>query len=104
MEGVSHDPQIRKQVLLRAGEVPNLTQFAQARLAPGERTQPHAHADMYEVFWVEAGSGTLLVDGAPHSLGPGACAVVEPGETHEWIGTGPEELVLTYFGLLAGES
>ncbi len=100
-EGVSHDSRVRKHVLLRAGELPGVTQLARATLAPGERTQPHAHPDMYEVFWVEGGAGTLVVDGAAYPVGPGTCAVVAPGEVHEWASTGPDGLVLTYFGLLA---
>ena len=31
-EGVSHDPELRKRVLLRRGEVPHLTALSRARL------------------------------------------------------------------------
>lgn len=98
-EGVSHDPEIRKQVLLRGGDVPHLTALSRARFGPGQATTRHAHADMHEVFFVQEGTGAIRVEGAEHPLSPGVCVVVEPGEAHEVACTGPEELVLLYFGI-----
>ena len=100
-EAVSHNPEIRKKVMLRPGDLPPLTNFSQARFAPGLVAPGHAHKDMYEVFFVEAGNGTITIDGTPHALLPGTCITVEPGEVHEVANTGDAELVLTYFGLLA---
>lgn len=102
-EGVTHNPAIRKKVLLRPGDLPALTTFSQARFAPGLVAAVHAHADMYEVFFVETGQGTITIDGIPYPLLPGTCVAVEPGEMHEVANTGDEELVLTYFGLLTSE-
>ncbi|HZI20712.1 MAG TPA: cupin domain-containing protein [Pyrinomonadaceae bacterium] len=100
-EGVSHDPEIRKRVLLRRGDLPHLTNFARARLLPGHRTTAHAHADMSEVFMVESGSGLMLVAGREVELRPGVCVAVEPGEAHEVSNNGGAELVLLYFGVEA---
>ena len=100
-EPVSHDPAIRKRVFLRAGALAHLTQLAQARLAPGQVAPVHAHADMHEVFVVEAGDGVMRVDGRSYALAPGVCVAVEAGETHEIACTGAEPLVLLYFGLRA---
>ncbi|WP_346289864.1 cupin domain-containing protein [Sphaerothrix gracilis] len=99
IETVSHNPAIKKQVLLRSGDLPHLTNFAQARFSPGQVAAAHAHADMGEVFFVEAGSGIIQIDGSEYGLRPGTCIVVEPGEVHEVINTGTCELVLTYFGI-----
>jgi len=96
---VSHNPAIRKRVLLRTGEVPPLTNAAQAYFAPGQVAGAHAHADMAEVFWVATGSGTIWVDGVAYALEPGTCVAVEPGEQHEIANTGTAELVLFYFGV-----
>lgn len=101
IESVSHNRAIQKQVMLRAGDLPHLTNFSQARFAPGQVAAAHQHSNMYEVFFVEAGQGTIAIDGIPHPLLPGVCVAVEPGETHEVSNTGDAELVLTYFGLLA---
>ena len=99
VEGVSHNPGIAKQVMLRNGELPHLTQFAQARFAPGQVAAAHAHADMYEVFFVESGVGRMTVDGRAHRLEAGRCVAVEPGEVHELENVGGTDLVVTYFGL-----
>ncbi len=98
-EGVSHDPEIRKKVLLRKGDLPYLANFSQARFLPGQTAHAHTHDDMYEVFLVESGSGLITVDGEAHALEPGTCLAVEPGEMHEVHNPGPHELVLTYFGI-----
>jgi mannose-6-phosphate isomerase-like protein (cupin superfamily) len=98
-EGVSHNPGIAKQVMLRNGELPHLTQFAQARFAPGQVAVAHAHANMYEVFFVESGVGRMTVDGRAHHLEVGSCVAVEPGEVHELANIGTAELVVTYFGI-----
>ncbi|HEY9738226.1 MAG TPA: cupin domain-containing protein [Trichocoleus sp.] len=98
-ETVSHNPAIKKWVMLRKGDLPHLTNFSQARFAPGQLASGHAHTDMAEVFFVESGCGTIYVDGTAHPLTPGTCVAVEPNEIHEVVNDGEEELVLTYFGL-----
>ncbi|MFM7426481.1 MAG: cupin domain-containing protein [Elainella sp.] len=98
-ESVSHNPAIKKRVMLRLGDLPHLTNFSQARFAPGQVAAGHAHADMCEVFFVESGNGTICVNGQDYALEPGVCIAVEPHETHEVCNTGSTELVLTYFGL-----
>ncbi len=99
-ECVSHNPAIQKKVMLRSGDLPHLTNFSQAWLAPGQIAAGHQHTDMYEVFFVEAGEGIIKIDETMYQLHPGVCVAVEPGERHEVSNTGTEELVLTYFGVL----
>ncbi len=101
-ESVSHNPEIKKRVLLAQGDLPHLTNFSQARLAPGQVSPGHAHADMAEVFFVEAGAGEIQVDGQTFALTPGACVAVQPHEWHELRAAPESELVLTYFGLRVG--
>ena len=98
-EGVSHNPEIKKQVMLARGAVPHLTNFSRARLSPGQVARTHQHADMHEVFFVESGTGVIKVDGCEHPLGRGVCVAVEPGERHEVVNCGAEDLVLMYFGI-----
>ncbi|MGQ9871142.1 cupin domain-containing protein [Leptodesmis sp.] len=100
-EFVSHNPEIQKKVMLRPGDLPHLTNFSQARLAPGQIASAHQHIDMYEVFFVISGTGVITIDRTPYALTPGVCVAVEPGEHHEVKNTGNDELVLTYFGVLA---
>lgn len=98
-QGVSHNAAIRKQVMLQAGDLPHLIQFAQACFEPGQVAAAHAHTDLHEVFFVQAGEGTMTVDGTPYELTPGVCLAVSPGEVHEVCNTGNEPLVLAYFGI-----
>ncbi|MBD3880897.1 cupin domain-containing protein [Phormidium tenue FACHB-886] len=98
-EKVSHNPAIQKKVMLRLGDLPHLTNFSQARFAPGQIAAAHAHQDMCEVFFVESGSGIIQIDGQVYALETGICVAVEPGEVHEVSNPSSEELVLTYFGL-----
>lgn len=85
--------------MLRLGDLPHLTNFSQARLAPGQISSAHAHADMCEVFFVESGVGAIAVNGTVYPLAAGTCVAVEAQEIHEIINTGETDLVLTYFGL-----
>jgi len=100
-EGVSHDPQLRKKVMIRNGEFPHLRKFAQVRLAPGQVAHAHSHEDEYEVFLVEQGRGAVRCEGSEYQVTAGCCVVFEPAEIHELSNTGDEELILTYFGLAA---
>jgi quercetin dioxygenase-like cupin family protein len=99
-EGVSHNPEIRKRVMVRNGSVPALTNFSQSVFEPGQTCDPHTHPDMFEIYLVEAGRGELVVEGETIELHPGDCAVVEPGEEHSMSNPeGAGELRLTYFGI-----
>lgn len=98
-EGVSHDPEISKRVLLRDGEIPHVTTFAQARFRPGQVCTPHLHPTMIEVYLVESGHGTITVEERDQPLEAGMCVVAAAGETHSVANTGEVDLVLTYFGI-----
>ena len=98
-EGVSHDPEIKKKVMLRPGDLPQLTNFSQAYFLPGQRAVAHSHDEMFEVFLVESGSGIIRVEGNEYHLEKGTCVAVQPGEVHEIINSGSEVLTLTYFGI-----
>ena len=67
-EAVSHNPAIKKRVLLRSRDLPHLTNFSQARFAPGQVAGSHSHSDMAEVFFVESGCGTITIDSQPYPL------------------------------------
>ena len=97
---VSHNPNIKKKVMLSSGDLPHLTNFAQARFAPGQVSPGHFHRDMCEVFYVESGSGIMVIDGQEYPLEKGTCVATEPEEVHEIINNGSTDLVLNYFGLL----
>lgn len=96
---VSHGPEIVKRTLLASGDVPAVTNLAQATLAPGDVASGHTHGDMWEIFLVASGTGRLTVDGEVVDLVAGTCVVVEPGEHHELRNDGDGDLVVTYLGV-----
>ncbi len=87
---------IQKHMLAAPGEVPNLRQFVRACFEPGQTAAAHSHPDMTEVFYIESGAGTLVVDGIAHALEPGTSFCVEPGEMHEITSARSSALVVIY--------
>lgn len=100
-EGVSHNQEIAKKRMLEKGDAPRLTSFSQAVFGPGQVAPAHSHDDMFEVFFVRQGRGSITVDGREYSLETDDCVVVAPGERHEVSNPYREDLVLLYFGLEA---
>ena len=95
----SHNAAGKKRQIIGPGEIDSLYQFAQVAFTPGEIAREHKHDDMYEVFLVEDGKGTIKINGEVYPFIKGMCVVVEPGELHEVQNTGKENLVLTYFNI-----
>ncbi|MFM2429609.1 MAG: hypothetical protein RLZZ511_822 [Cyanobacteriota bacterium] len=96
---VSHNPEIKKQVMIANGEIPHLTNFSQSRFAPGQISSAHSHGDMAEVFFVSAGTAKITVNGQDYRLDVGSCITIAPGDVHEIVNDGDRDLVLTYFGI-----
>ena len=96
---VSHNPKIKKRVMLKENEVDHLMFLSQAIFPPGEMAATHHHHDMTEIFFVSDGSGTFTVNGHEHKLEPGDCLVISPDESHMISNTGNDSLILTYFAL-----
>ena len=99
LQAVSHNPEIKKKVMLSSGDLPHLTNFSQASLAPGQISAAHYHQDMSEVFFVNAGEGIIKIGDRNYALTPGVCIAVEVKEVHEITNTGSRDLILTYFGI-----
>jgi mannose-6-phosphate isomerase-like protein (cupin superfamily) len=100
LEPASHDAHVLKRVMLRNGQVPNLTNFSQSSIPAGTRTTSHAHTDMTEIFFIISGTGEIIINDQAQPIGPGSCVVIEYNETHVLHNTGTEPLVLNYFGLV----
>lgn len=97
---VSHNPVIKKQMMIGFDELKPLTQFARAVFPPGECAPGHAHANMAEVFYVEKGCGNMRINGVDYPFVQGECITVHPGETHELGNPSNEEFVVIYFGVV----
>uniref|UniRef100_A0A7S1IT28 Cupin type-2 domain-containing protein n=1 Tax=Eutreptiella gymnastica TaxID=73025 RepID=A0A7S1IT28_9EUGL len=114
--GLSHGPLdsvVRKRAILSPGEVPHLVGFAQATIPRGASVEWHVHESKYEIFTCIQGQGKFLVAAIPdHNpdtangtqaqetpLTPGVTVTVRPTYFHSILNTGPEDLLLSYFGI-----
>ena len=95
----SHNKDILKQVFLKEFSAPHLIFLARAVFLPGHNAPGHSHKDMDEVFYVESGEGTFVINGKEHLLTKGDTAHVAVSEVHDISNKGTEDLVLVYFGL-----
>ena len=102
-KGVSHNTHIRKRVILEAGDLPYITQYAQAVFPPGEKAGSHLHNDMAEVFTVVSGCGEIRINEVAYVFAAGTTVLVEPGEVHEIINTGATDMVVSYFSVSVGK-
>lgn len=99
IEPVSHNPEIKKQVLVKKGQIPFIAQIAKTTFKIGQIAPSHIHQDMYEVFIVEQGSGKAILDNREIQLEQGTILTVEPGEAHEIVNNSKNLLVLTIIGV-----
>ncbi|HKJ04342.1 MAG TPA: cupin domain-containing protein [Geopsychrobacteraceae bacterium] len=96
---VSHNPKIKKHVLVSGDEIENVTNFSRAVFPPGEIASAHSHRDMTEIFFIESGLGVLSVNEKSIPLESGMCVTIEPGEMHELKNTGSSDMVVLCFGI-----
>ena len=59
---------------------------------PGGKTPPNTHAIAEEAFFVMAGTGKAIAEGATIDIGPGDVLVLRPGSEHVVENTGAEKL------------
>ena len=98
--GVSHDPNIRKRVIINNGRIPKLTNFSQSVFKPGQFCPEHIHSDMWEVYLIQSGEGVITIEGKDLEVKQGDCVIVDPGENHSIQNRcKTHDLHLTYFGI-----
>lgn len=97
--GVSHNPDIKKKVILNNTSVPHLMTFAQATFKPGQRVDTHVHATMTEVFYVQSGKAEFVVEGERMEVVAGDTIVIDAGEKHAQSNPFEEDVTLLYFGI-----
>lgn len=90
---------LSKKVFIKNKEIPHLTQFAQGYFKPGSIVPKHKHTDMYEIFLVEKGSITFIVNSKRIQLPPGQTIIIDPGDEHEVINETNKEVTMTYFSI-----
>ncbi|MBT3984684.1 cupin domain-containing protein [archaeon] len=98
-EGVTNNPDIKKKVFVKNGEIPKVTIFGEAVFKPGQLANPHKHDTMYEVFYILEGELTFGVEGKEIKALKGDNIVVGPGEIHSQRNDTQSDAKLVYFGI-----
>jgi uncharacterized cupin superfamily protein len=66
-----------------------------ARVSPGQASCPyHSHSAQWEFFHVLSGRGTVRHSEGSTPISPGDAFIFEPGEPHQLINDGEDELVV----------
>ncbi len=66
-----------------------------ARIPPGKASCPyHSHSQQWEFYHVISGKGTVRHEGGRTAIEPGDAFIFKPGEPHELINDGSEDLVM----------
>lgn len=81
------------ETLLAMEEGPGHFDVRRIRVAPGGVSKDHAHP-WEQANYVLSGTCRLLLDGAPHVLAQGDFAFIPGNVRHQFVNTGPEDLVL----------
>ena len=68
--------------------------LAEARIAVGLATQAHYHPNTEEIYFILAGSGSMVIDGETRQVGPGDAIAIPPGAVHKITNVGQVELRL----------
>lgn len=89
-----------KKVLIAPKDTPsNITQIAHTTMEAGEHIKGHTHSDMEEHFYIEQGSGRIVLDGVDYPMQDGDYFYVPAGVSHElFIGDTP--LVMMTIGVV----
>lgn len=92
---------LSKKVIIKNGEIPHLTQFAQGYFQPHCFVDKHKHKDMYEIFLIEKGKIEFVVNKKTLLLKSGDSIIVEPGEEHQLKNRFNRICIITYFSIIA---
>lgn len=92
-----------KEISIALGRKPSSTDLKErhpfdvelCRLPPGKIHSPyHSHSAQWEFYHVISGAGLVRHQEGTTSIGPGDAFLFEPGQPHQLINNGSEDLVL----------
>jgi mannose-6-phosphate isomerase-like protein (cupin superfamily) len=98
-KGLSHDPAIKKRVLIDKGEIPNVMMFGHSVFKPGQGIETHCHKTMFEVFYVHSGKAVFVVNGKEFEVRAGDCVTIEPNDEHRQYNPFDTDVTWLYFGI-----
>ena len=92
-----------KQVLLREGTLPGVTQVAVATFPECIETDLHSHPTMYEIYFVLDGRATYTIGDTTYEVAPGDFFFVPPGIRHNQKVTSAPHRVF-YWGMATDQA
>ena len=98
-KSVSHNPSIKKRTIINNRIVPHLVFMNRAVFKPGDSAPAHNHEDMDEIFYVESGVGSFIINGKNNTVSKGGVVYVTTSDVHEVTNNGDVDLVLVYYGI-----
>ena len=90
---VTKDGSEIRSILDRGNSSVKNQSLAEATLAPGARTEPHAHPRAEEIYYVLQGIGRMTVGTEERDVGRGDGVLIPPGTRHTIQNIGAEPLV-----------
>ena len=97
--GVTHNSDIKKRMMITAGEFENIMSFGRAVFAPSQSTSAHVHPDMTEVFFILSGKGEFHTKTEKIEVEKDDCISIPAGEIHWQSNPFEKPLELLYFGV-----
>ena len=67
--------------------------LAEARVAPGQATQPHYHPQTEEIYYILRGQGRMQIGKEFRDVGIGDAIAIPPGAVHQITNTGERTLL-----------
>lgn len=67
--------------------------LAEARLPPGQATDPHYHPQTEEIYYILQGTARMQIEAQVQNVGPGDAIAIPPGAPHQITNTGDEPLI-----------
>lgn len=67
--------------------------LAEARVAPGQSTQPHYHPQTEEIYYILQGQGRMCIGQESRDVGIGDAIAIPPGAPHQITNTGERTLL-----------
>jgi len=83
-----------RELLAHRNSAIRLQSLAEARLLPGQATQPHYHLRTEEIYYILRGTGRMRLGNEERDVAAGDAIAIPPGETHRIANTGED--VLTF--------
>ena len=99
-EGVSHNPEIKKKIMIDNNQFNNIMSFGHAKFTSNQKTTPHKHNDMDEIFFITKGSGIFHTEKHNKKVSKGDCISIPAKEIHWQSNPFKNDFEMIYFGVL----